>query len=428
MPLLLIGLSHDTTPVALRERLAFSGPDAATALATWHEEGVAAELALISTCNRTEVYAVGDDADALEETLVAALARSRDLPEAQVRGLCRVRRGDEAVLHLVRVASGLESQILGEGQILGQVREASMTARRMGTLGPVLDALFRTAIQAGRRVRSETAIAQGAVSVGAAAVELARDHLGGYRDRTVLVIGTGKIGELALRQLSSEQPARILIANRTPESARALAEPFGAEAVPFPALAGALQVADVVLCCTGAPHHVLYRADLAPIMAARGGRPLLLLDVSVPRNLDPEMATLPGVALFDIDALTSLTERNRADRATWLPAAETIVLDAAQRFHASVQVQKVGPTIAGLRDKYESVRHAELTRFLERHGATLAPDQVSAVAELTRVIGTKFLHEPTVGLRHHAEAGAEDHARVIQELFGLTGSVSASQA
>jgi glutamyl-tRNA reductase len=208
----------------------------------------------------------------------------------------------------------------------------------------------------------------------------------------------------------------------------ALAEPFGAEAVPFPALAGALQAADAVLCCTGAPHHVLYRADLAPIMAARGGRPLLLLDVSVPRNLDPEMATLPGVALFDIDALTSLTERNRADRATWLPAAETIVLDAAQRFHASVQVQKVGPTIAGLRDKYESVRHAELTRFLERHRATLAPDQVSAVAELTRVIGTKFLHEPTVGLRHHAEAGAEDHARVIQELFGLTGSVSDSQA
>jgi glutamyl-tRNA reductase len=428
MPLLLIGLSHDTTPVALRERLAFSGPDAAMAVATWHEEGVAAELALISTCNRTEVYAVGDDADALEETLVAVLARSRDLSEAQVRGLCRVRRGDEAVLHLVRVASGLESQILGEGQILGQVREASMAARRMGTLGPVLDALFRTAIQAGRRVRSETAIAQGAVSVGAAAVELARDHLGGYRDRTVLVIGTGKIGELALRQLSSEQPARILIANRTPESAMALAEPFGAEAVPFPALAGALQAADAVLCCTGAPHHVLYRADLAPIMAARGGRPLLLLDVSVPRNLDPEMATLPGVALFDIDALTSLTERNRADRATWLPAAETIVLDAAQRFHASVQVQKVGPTIAGLRDKYESVRHAELTRFLERHRATLAPDQVSAVAELTRVIGTKFLHEPTVGLRHHAEAGAEDHARVIQELFGLTGSVSDSQA
>lgn len=428
MPLLLIGLSHDTTPVALRERLAFSGPDAATALATWHEEGVAAELALISTCNRTEVYAVGEDADALEETLVAALARSRELPEAQVRGLCRVRRGDDAVLHLVRVASGLESQILGEGQILGQVREASMAARRMGTLGPVLDALFRTAIQAGRRVRTETAIAQGAVSVGAAAVELAREHLGGYRGRTVLVIGTGKIGELALRQLSSEQPARILIANRTPESARALAEPFGAEAVPFPALAGALQVADVVLCCTGAPHHVLYRADLAPIMAARAGRPLLLLDVSVPRNLDPEMATLPGVALFDIDALTSLTERNRADRATWLPAAETIVLDAAQRFHASVQIQKVGPTIAGLRDMYESVRHAELTRFLERHGATLAPDQVSAIAELTRVIGTKFLHVPTVGLRHHAEAGADDHARVIQELFGLTGSVPASQA
>ncbi|MBM3260113.1 MAG: glutamyl-tRNA reductase [Candidatus Sericytochromatia bacterium] len=428
MPLLLIGLSHDTTPVALRERLAFSGPDAATALATWHEEGVAAELALISTCNRTEVYAVGDDADALEETLVAALARSRELPEAQVRGLCRVRRGDEAVLHLVRVASGLESQILGEGQILGQVREASMAARRMGTLGPVLDALFRTAIQAGRRVRTETAIAQGAVSVGAAAVELAREHLGGYRGRTVLVIGTGKIGELALRQLSSEQPARILIANRTPESAQALAEPFGAEAVPFPALAGALQVADVVLCCTGAPHHVLYRADIAPIMAARAGRPLLLLDVSVPRNLDPEMATLPGVALFDIDALTSLTERNRADRATWLPAAETIVLDAAQRFHASVQIQKVGPTIAALRDMYESVRHAELTRFLERHGATLAPDQVSAITELTRVIGTKFLHVPTVGLRHHAEAGADDHARVIQELFGLTDSVPASQA
>lgn len=428
MPLLLIGLSHDTTPVALRERLAFSGPETALALATWHEDGVATEIALLSTCNRTEVYALGPDADGLESALIAALARSRDLPEGQVRDLCRVRRDEEAVLHLVRVASGLESQILGEGQILGQVREASMTARRMGTLGPVLDALFRTAIQAGRRVRSETAIAQGAVSVGAAAVELAREHLGGYRNRTVLVIGTGKIGELALRQLSAEQPARILIANRTPESAQALAGPFGAEAIPFPALSEALREADVVLCCTGAPHHVLYRADLAPIMEARAGRPLLMLDVSVPRNLDPELATLPGVALFDIDALTSLTERNRADRATWLPAAETMVLEAAQRFHASVQVQKVGPTIAGLRDKFESVRHGELTRFLERHGATLSADQVSAVAELTRVIGTKFLHEPTVGLRHHAEAGAEDHARVIQELFGLTAPSPSSRA
>ncbi|MEB3299336.1 MAG: glutamyl-tRNA reductase [Candidatus Sericytochromatia bacterium] len=424
MPLLLLGLSHDTTPVALRERLAFSAHEALEALSVWHEEGVASEVALLSTCNRTEVYAVGEDPELLREGLIEALARSRGLPSTQVRDLCRVRWDDEAVLHLVRVASGLESQILGEGQILGQVREAAARARRLGTLGLTLEALFRAAIQAGRRVRSETAIAQGAVSVGAAAVELAHGHLGGYAGRTVLVVGTGKIGELALRQLAAERPSRILIANRTPESARALAEPFDAEVVPFPSLAEALVQADVVLCCTGAPHHVLYRADLLPVMARREGRPILLIDVSVPRNLDPEMASLPGVALFDIDALTSLTERNRADRATWLPAAESIVFEAAQRYHASVQVQKVGPTIAGLRDKFETVRHGELSRFLERHGAALTPDQVSAVAELTRVIGTKFLHGPTVGLRHRAEAGGQDHARVIQELFGLEQAAS----
>ena len=413
------GISHDEATVSLRERVAFSGSQITEALASLAEIPELLEVALLSTCNRTELYAVSESADVAHESLTRFLARHRGLEErfvaAQFHGLA----DRDAVIHLLRVAAGLESQILGEGQILGQVREAAATARTAGTLGPVLDALFRQAITTGKRVRTETPISQGAVSVGAAAVELARRELDTLADRTVLVLGAGKIGEATIKHLVGQGVRKLLVSNRTLELAQSLARDISCEAVPFHAIASALGEADVVLCCTAAPHYILADSDLGPVMTARAGRPLVMVDISVPRNIDPRIGGHAGVTLFDIDALSSLADQARTERSKQAPAAEAIVADEAENFEGWQRSYQAAPTIASLRHKLDVIRQGELDRFLARHGEGLTLEQQEAVGRLTLAITNKFLHEPTVGLKAQTGAKREAHALAIRDLFQL---------
>lgn len=423
MQIVLFGLSHDVADISLRERVALSSRDAAEALAEIlvHYE-VVAEAAILSTCNRTEFYVATENAQSAREVLAGYMARRCGLPLADVLETFVWRCGEEAVSHLFRVAAGLESQILGEGQILGQVREAAKTAREVGAIGPVLEALFRQALSAGKRSRSETAISQGSVSVGSAAVELAREALGGLEGRTALLVGVGKIGELALKHLASQGVTRIIVANRTLESAAQVARTVGGEAIPFFALKDAMAEADVVLCCTGAPHYILVGPDFEPVAKVRAGRPLVMVDVSVPRNIDPEIGKLPGVSLFDMDDMKSVAERNRDERCFVVPVVETIISEEMGKWDAFMRSYQAAPFITGLRQKVEDIRKQEFDEFARDMAAMLSPEQLAAVERLTQTLTAKFLHEPTVSLRAKGDAQSA-HAAAICDLFGLAAPV-----
>jgi glutamyl-tRNA reductase len=419
MHLVSIGLSHDVAPIALRERVAFVGRDAADALCDLASSENLGEAAILSTCNRTEVYAVTEAAEAAKASLAGMISRRCGLTRGEVDAAFVWREGDEVVSHLFRVAAGLESQILGEGQILGQVREAAKLAREAGALGPLLDALFRHVVAAGKRVRSETGISQGSVSIGSAAVELAKDTLEGLTGRTTLLVGAGKLGELALKHLAAQGVNRIVVANRTLESASELARVVGGEAIPFIGMQPSLREADVVLCCTGAPHYVLSKADIEAVMTDRPGRTLVVVDVSVPRNIDPAVAEVPGVRLFDIDHLTAVAERNRDERAFLVPRVEGVLAEEMAEWHRFMRSYQAAPTIAGLRQKVESLREQEFEAFVKEMATVLTPEEIAAVEKLTRSLAAKFLHEPTIGLRDRGDGQHAVHAAAIRELFGI---------
>ena len=423
MQIVLFGLSHDVADVSLRERVSLTGHDASEALAEIlvQNEGIS-EAAVLSTCNRTEFYLVTDEPAAARGILTAFLARRCDLPLEEVVDSFMWRCGQEAVSHLFRVASGLESQILGEGQILGQVRDAAKTAREAWSLGPLLESLFRHAVTAGKRVRTDTTISQGAVSVGSAAVELAKETLGGLHGRTALLVGAGKIGEVALKHLASQGVTRIMVANRTLESATQAARVVGGEAVAFIDLQKAIAQADVVLCCTGAPHYILTGPEFGPIAESRGGRPLVMVDVSVPRNIDPEIGKIAGVSLFDVDDLKAVAERNRDERAYLLPIVEAIVGEEMVGWAGFLRSYEAAPTITGLRQKVEAMRAQEFEGFARDMAATLSPEQLAAVEHLTRALTAKFLHQPTVSLRDKGDQ-LGGHAAAIRDLFGLAAPV-----
>lgn len=419
MHIVLFGLAHDVANVALRERAALTSLEAAAVLSdilTRNED--IAEIAVLSTCNRTEFYAATGSPDRAREALASFMARRCGLSLEDTEATWTWSMGEDAVNHLFRVASGLESQILGEGQILGQVRDAARIAREAGALGPLLEALFRHAVSAGKRARSETTISQGSVSVGSAAVELARDALGGLQGRTALLVGVGKIGELALKHLVAQGVTRIVVANRTLESAAALARVVGGEAIPFFALKDAMAEADVVMVCTGAPHYILVGTDFEPVVRARGGRPLVMVDVSVPRNIDPEIGKLPGISLYDIDDMKAVAERNRDERAHVVPMVEDIVAEEMAAWSAFLSSYQAAPFITSLRQKIEALRAQEFEKFARDLGGTFSPEQLAAVERLTQALTAKFLHEPTVRLK--AKAGQQSpHAAAICDLFGL---------
>ncbi|HEY9856175.1 MAG TPA: glutamyl-tRNA reductase [Stenomitos sp.] len=417
MPILLLGLDHHA-PVEVRERAAFLAAEREADLLALLERPGVVEAVILSTCNRTELYAVCSDPGA-HATLQGFLMERKGLTEREVEHHVTPMFQEEAAAHLFRVAAGLESQILGEGQILAQVKEALASAQACHASGAILDALFRRALTAGKRARTETDIARGAVSVAGAAVELARSLLGSLQGRAILLLGTGKIGEVAARQLASSGLSAIYLANRSLESASRLAELVKGEAVAYHDLGAVLGRVDVLLCCTGAPHHVLSAADLAPVVARRAGRPLLLIDLSVPRNLDPAIARLEGCRLCDLDDLRGLAERHRSERSLFVPMVEGILAQELAAFFTWQQGHQVAPTIAAWRSKLAMLQEQELDRFWLRHGGRFTAEQRRLVDEAIQALFDKLAHGPLSRLKELDGTRQQQLAEALVTLFDL---------
>jgi glutamyl-tRNA reductase len=404
MSVVLVGISHHQAPVDLRERAALDLPRAADLAARL--AGPDGEAVCLSTCNRTELYLADESGEDAERRAEAALlALETELGPALYR-----LRDEAAALHLFRVAAGLDSMVPGEGEILGQVR----SAHDAGATGPILDRLFRQALHAGKKVRAQTAIGESPASVASAAAALAEQVFGDLSGRSVLVVGAGKVGELALRSLVSRGATISFVANRTLDRAAELAEQFGAEAVPLERIDRELERADVVLSSTSASEWILTRDQVARALPARKGRSLFLIDLAVPRDLEPGIHDLEGCYLYDIDDLEAVVAETLAGRRREAEQAEAIVAAEADRFREWQASLDVVPAIASLRARAEEIRAAELRR------AKLNDSERRAAESVTAAVLNKLLHLPTVRMKE-AAAAADGvlYADAVRHLFGL---------
>jgi len=413
--LLLVGTSHRRAAVELRERLSVGPHEAAEIALHLAERG---EAVVLSTCNRTEVYIANADPAAAQIPVVAEFARRGGQSQAELEPALYVARDEQVALHLFRVAAGLDSIVPGEPQILGQVREAYDLADAVGAAGPLLNRLFAHALHTGKRVRSETAFTERPASVAAAAAQLAREVFGELTGRRILIIGAGKMGELVAASLVSAGVENVFIANRTLERAAPLAARFGGRAVAFDRLGAELEQADLVVSSTRCPRLIVSAEQVAASLVRRRGRPLLLIDIAVPRDLDPAIGELPGCSLYDVDNLGAVAE-SRADARAEFLRAEAIAAEEARRYLAWRRSLEVVPAITSLRRRAEEICAAELTKSNGKLDA-LSPAERRAVETLTAQIVNKLLHAPTVRLKEAAERpeGAL-YAAALRHLFAL---------
>ena len=406
--LFVAGLSHRGAPLDLRERLAVTP---ATAEELVSQPGIREAVAL-ATCNRSEIYLVADRPALAEAAAAGALSR---LAGAELHGAIRTLHGVDVARHLFRVTAGLESMVIGESEVQGQVSRAYKHALSHGTSGPVSNRLFQDALRAGKRVRSETEISRSAASVASAAVDLARRALGGLAGRRALVVGAGKHGELTARTLASQGAGTVFVASRAHDRAMHLSRPFGGEAVSFDQLAEQLARADLVLTCTACPHRVITREDLAA-----AGRPLVVVDTAVPRDVEPSARSLPGIRLFDLDDIQRELERNLSARRDGAARAEPILESELQGFERWLAALDVVPTISALRERGDAAVQRAL-RQNERRWDGLSDDDRRRVELVARSVVSDLLHEPTRKLRLAGESGApSSYAETVRELFGLS--------
>jgi glutamyl-tRNA reductase len=417
--LLALGVSHKTAPLDLRERLSLTEGSAAGALRELTSAEGIHEAAAISTCNRTELYLIVSDPVEAESTALGVLTRQAEIRPTELLGHLYSLRSGDAADHLFRVTAGLDSMIVGEAEIQGQVKRAYELALVESATGPVLNRLFRGALAAGGRVREETAVGEKGVSIPSVAVELARRTLGDLGERRVLVIGAGETAELVARALVARGVATVFVANRHYDRAIGLAEHFGGEAVRFEELPEQLAAADIVVSATNSPHHIVERDGLEQVMAGRGGRPLLLVDIAVPRDVEPECREVPGVSLHDIDDVQQIVERNAGSREAEARRAEPILaaeLDRFQRWLASLEVV---PTIAALRERADDVVRRVLAENDSRWESLGEADR-ERLGAMSKAIAARLLHEPTLRMRR--SAGSDDaylYVSALRELFGL---------
>lgn len=397
MNLLLLGLNHHTAPVQLRERLAVTPTHLPEMLRALRAVPGVNQVAIVSTCNRFDVYAGVDDIAAQQAALVEALARARGLNACDFSCHLTTRVGADAARHLCRVAAGLDSLLVGEAQILGQVKDAFHVAQDAGTLGDLLCGLFQRAIAAGKRARNETDIGQGARSLGQVAVSLARETLGDLKDHTALLIGVGKINKIAGRALVESGLRWLLIANRTFERAVAVAESLGGRAVHFDALAQGLADADVVIVATGAPHIVLHASDVRAAMTQRAARPLVVIDLAVPRNVDPAAREIENVRLYDMDDLSAVVATHHPVAASAIAAAEAIVAQEVAAFLEWQREREIAPRLVSLRAQAEEIRQREVKKILERWN--LSPEQQQMIDALATSLTNKLLYAAAHALK-----------------------------
>jgi glutamyl-tRNA reductase len=414
-----IGVSHRSAPLEMLERLTMAPDRRPKALADLTGREHLTEVVVLSTCNRFEVYTVAERFHGGYHDVLTFLADVGDLPFGELGRHLEVRHDDDAVRHLFEVAAGLDSAVLGESEILGQVKQAWEEARLEQAAGPMLNLLFRHAAEVGKRARTETAIARNITSVSQAAVALAADRLGDLAGREVLVLGAGEIAEGMVVALAGADVGRLAIANRTRRRAEALAARVGAEAVPLASIGSLLEHVDVLLAGTGAQTALLEHADLAVVAGRRGGRPLLIVDAAVPRNIDVAVAGIDGVTLLDMDDLRAFADIGRRERAREVERVSEIVDEEVARFADIRSARELDPLVTSLHGLAESLRRTEL----ERHQAaltTLDDDQRAAVEALSRGIVAKLLHGPTTQVKGAAGTLRGDRlADSLRELFDL---------
>lgn len=417
--LLALGVSHKTAPLELRERVALTEGRAAGALRELTASEEIHEAAAISTCNRTELYLVAADPVAAEAAALAVLTRHAGVRPTELLGHLYALRDAEAARHLLEVTAGLDSMILGEAEIQGQVKRAYELALVEGVTGPILNRLFRGALSAAGRAREETDVGRGALSIPAVAVELARGALGDLAERWVLLIGAGQTAELVARALAASGVHAVFVANRHHDRARELARRFDGTAVRIDELPARLVEADIVVSATNSPHHLLERDDLARAMSRRRGRPLVAIDVAVPRDIDPACREVGGVSVYDIDDVQRAAERNAGNRAAEARRARRILEEELGRFERWLASLEVVPTIRALRERGEEVVRRVLAENSGRWESLGAAD-AERVEALARAVASRLLHEPTLRMRR--AAGTEDayrHLATLRELFGL---------
>jgi glutamyl-tRNA reductase len=420
MRLVLVGTSHHRAPVELREQIFVSAADNRELVERL--AGGDAEAVVLSTCNRTELYLVHGDEETAQARAFAELTALAGLSETEIASALYTLTDEAAALHAFRVAAGLDSLIPGEAQILGQVRGAYELAREAETAGPVLHRLFRQALRVGRRVRTETAIGENPASISSAAAELAERVFGSLEGRRILILGAGKMSDLATVNLISRGVESVFVANRSLERAERLASRFGGRAVGLDQVDAELKSADVVVASTSARGFVLSAEQVARAMAKRRGRPIFFVDIAVPRDIDPAVNEIEGCYLYDVDDLERVVEESVAGRREEAVRAEGIVSEEAQRFRDWQLSLDVVPAIASLRALAESIREDELARAEGRLGS-LSPSQRRAVESLTAQIVNKLLHPPTVRMKE-AAAAADGvlYADAIRHLFALEES------
>ncbi len=412
MRIFLAGLSHHTAPLETREALALSQeelPAALEVLGGRMEHGV-----IVSTCNRTEVYTVARDAQHAGDSLDRFFSAQFGVDPGNLRNFLYSLEQDDAVSHLFRVASGLDSQILGESEILGQVRDAFSAATRQGVAGGVLARLFHGAIRTGKRARAETAIGRNALSISRACVQLAKRAAGPLDQQRALVLGVGEASRLAGVALRDAGATDITVANRTPANAVPLALELGAELQGLDDLTSLLANADVVVTATAAPDYILSRALIQNALERRSGGPLVILDIAVPRDVDPAAAFLPGVLIYTLDDLAAVAEANRREREAEARRVEEIVAEEVERFRAWWDARTVVPTIAAIRRQAEQTRSGEVARAIEQ--MDLAPEEIRRIESMTRSLVKKLLHHPTLELRARNDESLTLSAR---RLFGI---------
>jgi glutamyl-tRNA reductase len=420
MSIILVGVNHKTAPVEIRERLAFTDEACAEGLRRLVDGEVVREGLIVSTCNRVEILSATttEQMESGAGRLAQFLDVAGELPAGFLNKHLYSHTNEDAIRHLFRVASSLDSMVVGEPQVLGQVRHAYAIGVEAGTVGRTLNRLVHHTFRVAKRVRSETGIAANAVSISYMAVELGKKIFGALKGSTVLLVGAGEMAELSARHLVNAGAERLLIANRTEETARRLADEFGATTVAFDELDQALSETDVVICSTGAPDYVLTESQARKGLERRRNRPTCFIDISVPRNIDPAIAKLPNVFVFDIDDLESVITSNIREREREAERAELIVQSEVMQFQQTLRLMDVGPTIGAMREKMQEVARAEMARQRKRLGV-LTKEQETAIEALLMSTVNKISHPILNQMRRFYESTETDDAQQAKNNFDL---------
>jgi glutamyl-tRNA reductase len=420
MQIIALGINHKTASLETREKVAFAGKHKAEAYSDLVCGGPIGQCVILSTCNRTEIYALASDAEAGRAALIAMLEKVRGATCAELENCLYYYSGPEAVAHLFRVTAGLDSMILGETQILGQVKEAYDKAVQLGSIGKELHGLFQQAVRCAKKVQTDTKINHNSVSVSYIAVEMLRKEIGSFEGMRVLVIGTGKMSRLTLKHLHDLGAQDIWVTNRTHARARELARQFDGKTVDFSRKKENLPAIDIIISSTGAPHLLLRKDDMEQVMTLRNNKPVFIIDLAVPRDIDPEISKLKNIFLYDMDSLQQVVAGNQQERKKEASAARNMIALEAEEFQDWFKTLAVGPVIRALRHKADQIRTAETAKYIERKLCRLNEKEKEAVENLTRSIVNAILKDPIMRMKDNALRKATgDHIESLLYLFDL---------